>query len=158
MLKHIRKLFESPDERDAALKTDDPLQTAIAALLIEAALFDGHFDAREQTQILKLLRSRFTLTEEEATALFERVREWAEDPNNLHRFTKTAKDALPHEERLELIEMLWEVVYADGKLDDFEASLLRRIGGLLYVSDQERGAARKRVLSRLGIDESQSPE
>jgi len=158
MLKHIRKLFEPSNKQGSTLKVDDPLQTAVSALLIEAALFDGHFDAREQTQILKLLRSRFSLTEEEATALFERAREWVDNPNNLHRFTKTAKDTLPHEERIELIEMLWEVVYADGKLDDFEANLLRRIGGLLYVSDQERGAARKRVLSRLGIDESQSPE
>jgi uncharacterized tellurite resistance protein B-like protein len=50
-----------------------------------------------------------------------------------------------------MIEMLWEVVYADGELHDLEASLLRRVGGLLYVSDRDRGAARMRVLNRLGI-------
>ena len=53
------------------------------------------------------------------------------------------------EERIELIEMIWEVVYADGELHDYEANLLRRLGGLLYVSDRERGDARKRVLARL---------
>jgi uncharacterized tellurite resistance protein B-like protein len=47
--------------------------------------------------------------------------------------------------------MLWEVAYADGTLHDYEASLLRRITGLLYVSDRESGEARKRVLARLGL-------
>ncbi|MCE2509650.1 MAG: TerB family tellurite resistance protein [Alphaproteobacteria bacterium] len=158
MLKHIQKLFATANGEGDAPQTDDPLQTAIAALLIEAAFFDGHFDTRERQQILKLLQTRFTLTEQAAGALIENVQAWAENPNNLHRFTKTVKDVLPHDERVELIEMLWEVVYADGKLDDFEANLLRRIGGLLYVSDQERGGARKRVLKRLGIDESERPE
>ena len=59
-------------------------------------------------------------------------------------------------ERVELVEMLWEVVYADGRVDPFEANLLRRIGGLIYVSDRERGAARKRVAARLGVTESQA--
>jgi uncharacterized tellurite resistance protein B-like protein len=51
-----------------------------------------------------------------------------------------------------MIEMLWEVVYADGRLDDYEANLMRRIAGLIYVSDGESGSARKRVLDRLGLD------
>jgi len=50
------------------------------------------------------------------------------------------------------VEMLWEVVYADGVLHDYEANLLRRIGGLIYVSDMDRGNARKRVMTRLGIE------
>jgi len=50
-----------------------------------------------------------------------------------------------------VIEMLWEVAYADGQLHDYEANLLRRITGLLYVSDRESGEARKRVLARLGL-------
>jgi uncharacterized tellurite resistance protein B-like protein len=50
---------------------------------------------------------------------------------------------------VDLIEMVWEVAYADGELHDYEANLLRRLGGLLYVSDRERGEARKRVLARL---------
>jgi uncharacterized tellurite resistance protein B-like protein len=56
-----------------------------------------------------------------------------------------------------IIEMLWEVVYADGVLHDYEANLLRRIGGLIYVSDRDRGAARKRVMKRLGIDKTRTP-
>ena len=157
MLKHIRKIFKTPDSQANAPVNEDPVQMAVAALLIEAALFDGHFDDRERKQILKLLRARFTLSEMAAHTLCEQAQIWAENPNNLHRFTKTVKDAMPHEERIELIEMLWEVAYADGRIDDFEANLLRRIGGLIYVSDREMGQARKCVLNRLAIDERSNP-
>ena len=48
-----------------------------------------------------------------------------------------------------MIEMLWEVVYADGTLDDFESNMMRRVAGLLYVNDRESGEARKRVQARM---------
>ena len=51
---------------------------------------------------------------------------------------------------MRLIEKMWEIVYADGVLDDYEANLLRRVAGLIYVPDRESGAARQRVLARLG--------
>jgi uncharacterized tellurite resistance protein B-like protein len=61
-------------------------------------------------------------------------------------FTRAIKDGFDHAERVQLIEMLWEVAYADGTLHGYEASLLRRITGLLYVSDRgERGGAQARV-------------
>ena len=50
-----------------------------------------------------------------------------------------------------MIEMLWEVAFADGRLDHFESNLIRRVGGLIFVSDRDRGDARKRVMARLGI-------
>ena len=65
------------------------------------------------------------------------------------QFTRVIKDVYPLEERTQVIEMLWEVVYADGVLHDYEANLMRRVGGLLYVSDRDQGAARKRVLDRI---------
>ena len=56
-----------------------------------------------------------------------------------------------------MIEMIWEVVYADGELHDYEDSLLRRIAGLIYVSDRDRGAARKRALERLAALQQEAP-
>lgn len=58
------------------------------------------------------------------------------------------KDRFDEKERIRLVEMLWEVVYADGQAHDYEANLLRRIAGLIYVADRDSGAARKRVLAR----------
>jgi uncharacterized tellurite resistance protein B-like protein len=62
------------------------------------------------------------------------------------------KDSFDQEERVELMEMLWEVVYADGALHHLEANLMRRIAGLIFVPDRESGEARKRALSKLGLD------
>ncbi|PKQ01791.1 MAG: TerB family tellurite resistance protein, partial [Alphaproteobacteria bacterium HGW-Alphaproteobacteria-12] len=59
--------------------------------------------------------------------------------------------AYSEEERVGVIEKMWEVVYADGVLDDYEANLLRRVAGLIYVPDRESGQARQRVIARLGI-------
>ncbi len=70
----------------------------------------------------------------------------------IFHLTRTINERWSREERIGLIEMLWEVAYADGVLDKYEDSLLRRVGGLVYVPDRERGLARQRVLRRLGID------
>ncbi len=73
------------------------------------------------------------------------------------RFTRVVKDSFSHAERVELIEMIWEVVYADGERHDYEDSLMRRIAGLIYVSDRERGEARRRALARLGVADRGAP-
>ena len=127
------------------------LQVAAAALLVEAAQMDQSFDAVERRKILDLVRVRFELTEAEAESLLELADREVADASQLYSFTRIVKDNFDHEERVELIEMLWEVVYADGDLHDLEASLLRRIAGLIYVPDRESGAARKRALSKLGL-------
>jgi len=64
------------------------------------------------------------------------------------RFSRAVKDAIPHEERIWLIERVWEVAQADGVMDEFEANLVRRLCGLLYVSDKDSGLAKRRVLNR----------
>jgi len=53
-----------------------------------------------------------------------------------------------------MMEMLWEVAYADGRLHEYEASLARQVAGLIHVSDRDNGAARKRVLARLGLPDT----
>ncbi|MEK9672529.1 MAG: TerB family tellurite resistance protein [Rhodospirillaceae bacterium] len=67
----------------------------------------------------------------------------------LFGMTGTSKQSLAPEHRVAIMEMLWEVVYADGQAHYFEASLARRVAGLLHVPDRDAGAARKRVLARL---------
>ena len=69
--------------------------------------------------------------------------------SQIHPFTRLAVERMTPEERIRLIEMLWEVAYADGVLDPEEDVLLRRVAGLVYVSDADRIAARQRVLKRM---------
>ena len=152
MINRIKALFADKGcsfGPEADHHSHDELQLAAAALLVEAATLDGHYGETEQAAIDKLLREKFALKDEEARSLHDLAVTEQSEANQLLGFTRAIKDRYSLEERIELIEMIWEVVYADGELHDYEANLLRRLGGLLYVSDRERGDARKRVLARL---------
>ncbi len=129
---------------------EDALQLAVAALLLEAVMVvDGRFDERERATILRLLERRFGLSEAEARELLAAAEARVKGSAQLFRFTSAINNSLSRERKVEMIEMLWEVAYADGDLDPLEDSLLRRVAGLIDVSDHERGAAKQRVLQRL---------
>src|SRR5262245_28624253 len=129
------------------------LELALTALLIEAAYSDDHFDESERAIIARVIRRRFNLSQSDAHALLVTGEAVAGESTELFRFTRIINERLSFEERIELVEMLWEVAYADRVLDEYEDSLLRRVGGLIYVPDRERGLARQRVLKRLGLDQ-----
>ncbi len=156
MINRIKSFFRDPNGAGggssagvAGRRKIDELHLAAAALLVEAACHDMRFEVSERRMIESLVQARFGLSAEEAATLIEAAEREVDAAAQLLHFTRAIKDRFSHEERVEMVEMLWEVVYADGVLHDYEANLMRRIGGLLYVTDQERGAARKRVLARL---------
>ncbi|MEQ8968251.1 MAG: TerB family tellurite resistance protein [Azospirillaceae bacterium] len=130
----------------------DELQVAAAALLMEAARMDDSIDPDERDRIEALVRWRFGLTEEEAALVVAEAERVSHGATQWHGFAETIRAGFDDRERVRLLEMLWDVVYADGRLHDLEASLMRRVAGLLYVSDQDSGAARKRAMARHGLD------
>jgi uncharacterized tellurite resistance protein B-like protein len=151
MLDRLHRLLTGrPPEGPPATHSFEERQLAAAALLVEAAAMDRSFDAAERDRITELVRERFALGADEALDLIAEAERAVAASVQWHGFTSAVKDGFDHAERVALIEMLWEVAYADGRLHDYEASLLRRIAGLIYVSDRENGEARKRVLARLG--------
>ncbi len=147
MFSKLKSLLTS-EEADQDLGPDD-LQLSCAVLLIEAGHMDGSFDEDEAIVVKKVLKDRFELTDAQLSELFDAANETVKTVNEIYTFTRTVKDRFSHEERIQMIEMLWEVVYADGVLDDYEANLVRRIAGLIYVPDVDAGKARKTVLARL---------
>lgn len=151
MMNRLKALLTAPAEPEGAAHTEDELHLAAAALLVEAARMDETVDADELARIGELVRWRFDLSEAETADLVAEAERVTEDSVELYRFTRVIRDAFGHDERVQLVEMLWDVACADGEVHDLEASLLRRISGLLNVSDRESGAARKRALSRHGI-------
>ena len=151
MFERLRALLEGAEARNQGPRDDAELRIATAVLLVEAACTDGEFDEREEAVIRALLARHFNLSEAEIAALMESARAAQDKAAGMVRYTRIIKERFSEEERISMIEMLWEVAYADGVLDDYEANLLRRIGGLLYVPDRETGLARQRVLDRLGI-------
>lgn len=154
MLASLKALLFGDDTEEgvaAGRHEEAALHHAAAGLLIEAAMLDGHFDVSERKKIETLLTDCFELSADEVAALVGAAEQAAVERVELHTITRTVRDHFNAEERIRMIEMLWEVVYADGSRDDFEANMMRRVGGLLYVSDRDSGDARKRVIDRLGV-------
>jgi uncharacterized tellurite resistance protein B-like protein len=154
MLDKLRSLFIDRDGApgDGARHTPDELHLAAAALLVEAASMDDEFDAEERRTVQRLLAERFELSSRDAARLVEQAEDKVADSVEVFSFVRTVKNRFSHDERVEMVEMLWEVVYADGELHDYEANLMRRLASLIHVSDRESGTARKRALANLGLE------
>ena len=146
---------KSPAQTEAG--ADNRLAFAAAALLIEAARMDDTIDEDERARIVELVRWRFKLDEAEASALVAEAEPSAET-GHLQKFTAIICKATEPKERIGIVEMLWDVVYADGQVHHLESSLLRRLAGLLYVSDRDTAAARQRVRERYGLAPDQDTE
>ena len=153
MFARLKRLLAEPSHEKSGghEHSFEEKQLAAAALMVEAAKLDDDFDDDERAQIESLLQSQFSLTSAEAKDLLAVGEQASSDSVEWQGFTRAIKDGFEPEERISLIEMLWEVAYADGELHDYEASLIRRITGLIYVSDRDSGEARKRVRTRLGL-------
>lgn len=132
-----------------AARSDD-LQSAVAALLIEAAHMDNDFDAAERATIEHLLAHRFKLDAAEIHRLIEQATLAIPDATQMFPFTRRICEHIDHDERIHILEMLWKVAYADGTLDPHEDMMLRRVAGLIHVPDRERAMARRRALAQTG--------
>jgi uncharacterized tellurite resistance protein B-like protein len=149
MIQKLKKIFAGAPAKTA--ERADPVQIAAAGLLMEAARMDGQVDAGEEETVARLLERRFGLEADAAAELARRAKGDAEESVELYRMTRDLKNALDHDERVELMQMLWQVAYADGELHEYEANLMRRVAGLIYISDRESAEARKRALRSMGV-------
>jgi len=131
------------DERDSAIRL------ATAVLMIDVARADHVFEDSEFERVLRLVEAHFDLTPEQAAGLVNSADEKAEDLVSLHEFTQLLHNNLDEQEKARIIDLLWQVAYADGELDKYEDSLVLKIGDLLHVS-------RGRVM-RLKHDAQSSP-
>ena len=140
--------FLSGTQPDADAALDQTL-VAAAALLVEAARMDDHFDEGERAVIRRVLGNRFGLAEADTDKLLAAAERANHETNQLFRFTHILVTRLSPEQRIPIIDMLWDVAYSKGALSPEEDALIRKIAGLLYVSDHDRGLARQRALERL---------
>ena len=149
MLDRISALLSGNPTKSGAAKDQVPeKQLAAVALLVEVAYMDDDFENVERSRITELISRYFDLDSSECDILMEEAEKAARDSGQLYEFTRVINDTYSLEERVEVMELLWEVVYADGEVHDMETGLLRKIGGLIYVSDKDRGFAQKRVARR----------
>lgn len=134
MLASLKSFFSDLLPSDTgAVETRDPKQLAAAALMIEVATIDQHFDETEMRALNNELRRQFGLDESTLQQLMERAQAERNDSTSLYQFTRLVNDAFSVEEKYQLLLGMWRVAFADGKLDKYEEHIIRRISELLYV-------------------------
>src|ERR1700686_4059272 len=148
MFDALHRLLTGLDHPHRAAEQNDSA-FALAVLLIEVARSsDNRVEDREEGVIERALAKRFGLERGEVIRLIKAAEEGAIQATDLFHFTQVVVNKFSEEERIGVIEMLWEVAYADGVLTGDEDTLIRRVAGLIDVSDRERGEAKRRIRER----------
>ncbi len=120
----------------------------LTSLLIHAAKIDNNYTKVEEEIIKKTLISLNKIDLNEAEKLLKEAEKKEQESNQLIEFTKEIKKSST-EFKHKIIEILWKIVYSDGASDDFESNLIRRVCGLLYVSDRDSGIIKSKVINSM---------
>jgi uncharacterized tellurite resistance protein B-like protein len=129
---------------------EEELRLAAAALLVRASMIDGKIDASERRKLKTLLQKRFELEGEEVRSLLVEAVVREHESVDLYRFTSVLCRELDQDGRKRIVEMLWEVVMADGLVHEFESNLVWRVAELLGVSTRDRVILKQAVARRAG--------
>ena len=136
------KIFKKKNEKK------DNNNILVASLLIHAAKIDENYTEGEKTIIKKALMELGLVKLNEANELLIEAEKKEQDSNQILEFTQQIKK-YPIEFRLKIIEILWKIVYSDGSSDSYESNLIRRVCGLLYISDIDNGTIKLKVKNSL---------
>ena len=140
MLKAVRQFLRdvtNPSDKDDSDKLDDG-RLAAAALLVHVSDVDGDFSDDERNKLKSLLADRFSMEGAEAEKLIAKAQEADNEAVDLYAFTSVLKANLDEAGRARIVEMMWEMVFADGQVHEFEDNLVWRVAELLGVSSRER--------------------
>ena len=120
----------------------------ICGLMIEAAFTDGKIEESEIKKIKFSLVNVFDEDAEEVDLVLNQAIKNKNNSKSLHYYTSFINKNFNNDKKILLIEALWEIVLSDGEIHDFESNLIRRLAGLLYISDVKSGNARKKALDK----------
>ena len=123
----------------------------ICGLMIEAAYSDGQIEENEINKIKLSLVNVFKEDQKNVEMVLNDALKNKDNSKSLHSYTSHINKNFDDSKKLQLLEALWEIVLSDGEVHDFESNLLRRLAGLLYISDVNSGNARKRALDKIRI-------
>ncbi len=129
---------------------DDDYRLAAAALLVHAAAIDGNVSQVERDKLHATVKRRFGLDDGAADELIDKATVAELEAVDLYHFTSVLNRTLEEEGRARIIEMMWEIVYADGRRDELEDNLLWRAADLLGVSPRQRIELRQRIAKAVG--------
>lgn len=145
-LKSAIQKITSKEKKEEEYKGED-IQ-AVIILLLEACQIDGETDEVEIEYINKLLINKFNFTESESKENINQAISNSEERVEIFSQIKIILNEMDHKERIDVIEMMWGVILSDGVVDDFEANLMRRMNGLLYISGLESAEAKERAMNQ----------
>ena len=137
----FKKFFEKQKSENP-----DNKNIFIVALLIHAAKIDENYTDIEKKIIKKAIMHLTEISSDGADKLIKNAEKKEEESNQIVEFTREIKK-YSMEFRLKIIEIVWKIVYSDGTSDNYESNLIRRICGLLYISDKDNGIVKKKVQS-----------
>ena len=141
-------------EKHPARFEENDYRLAAAALMIHVTTVDGKMTDAEREKLRAVLKTRFSLDDAATDALID-VGTLAENESvDLYHFTSLINRSLDAAARLAIVEMMWEVVFADGRVNEFEDNLMWRAADLLGVSSRDRIASRRRVADERAESES----
>jgi len=146
LIKLLKNILSS---QNSQVDNNDKDLELLCGLMIEAAYTDGKVDAIELNKIKLSLINIFSEDPKEVDLVIEKAEENKNNSKSLHHYTSFINKNFDEKKKILLIEALWEIVLSDGEIHDFESSLIRRLAGLLYISDVDSGNAKKRALDKI---------
>ena len=149
MIKLFNKIFKDNNVSD---KNSIDILEILCGLMIEAANSDGNIDNQELEKINNILIEIFKEDKNEVDIMLKKAFENRNNSKSLYYYTSKINKNFSDKKKILLVETLWEIVLSDGEIHDYESSLIRRLSGLLYISDVNSGNARKRALNKTLIN------
>ncbi len=146
MLNLLKNIFETKQIPDS--DSNENLEL-LCGLMIEAAYSDGKIDQSEVNKIFDILVNTFKENPEDVRIQLDRSLSNKNNSSSLYYYTSKFNKEYSPEKKILLIETLWEIILSDGDVHDYETSLIRRLSGLLYISDVNSGNARQRALNKI---------
>lgn len=148
MLRSLKELFDSfaqPPARQTPAQREHAVQLAAAVLLVEVVRADGLMDADERAAMVAALRGKFALADDELDRLLELAVTTSKTAYDYQRFTASLNEHFTQEQKVRLVEAMWQVAYADTHLDAHENHTISKVAGLLHVTHGEYIAAKMRA-------------
>ncbi len=146
MLQSLKKFFSKNESFN--LKNENKEIDILSGLMIEAANTDGKIT---QDELNKISQSLINIFKEDPKVVEESLNKAFENKDNsrsLYFYTSKLNKSYSDEKKINLIEALWEIILSDNEIHDFETNLIRRLAGLLYISDVECGNAKIRAAQK----------
>jgi uncharacterized tellurite resistance protein B-like protein len=140
MIGSIKKFFEKAQAADSTAgepATDHDIRVATCALFLEMANIDGEFTEEEQRNIITILKENYQMSDEHTDELMTAAREELDRSLDYWQFANLINQNYSAEEKVEIIEMAWRIVYVDGRLDKHEDYLMHKLSKLLHISHKQ---------------------